>query len=57
MLHGMSSNYPQTEGKRNLFVHNCKGERCCILFLAPEDMEDGQGFLKYAIPRFVGVGV
>ena len=25
-MHGMSSNYPQTAGKRNLFIHNCEGE-------------------------------
>ena len=25
-MQGMSSNYPQTAGKRNLFIHNCEGE-------------------------------
>ena len=26
LLHGMSSNYPQTAGKRNLFMHICEGK-------------------------------
>ena len=56
LLHGMSSNYPKTAGKRKLFRHNCEGE-CCRIFLAPEDMLVGQGFLKHAIPWFVGVSV
>ena len=34
-------------------VRECAAE----LFLAPEDMQVGQGFLKHAIPWFVGVGV
>ena len=32
-------------------------ESAAELFLAPEDMQVGQGFLKHAIPWFVGVGV
>ena len=32
LLHGMSSNYPQTAGKRNLFMHNCEGKYCQIFF-------------------------
>ena len=32
LLHGMSSNYPQTAGKRNPFMHNCERECCWILF-------------------------
>ena len=32
LLHGMSSNCPQTAGKRNLFMHICEGECCWIFF-------------------------
>ena len=56
MLHGASSNYPQTAGKRNLYMHNCEGECCWIVFLAPEAMQVGQGLLKHEIPWFFRVG-
>ena len=60
ILHVRSSNYPQTAGKKNIFMHNC-----VELFSAPDDMKVNQGFTEHAIPWFLehaipcllGVGV
>ena len=53
----MSSNYPQSVVKRNLFMHNCEGKCVQIIFIALEDMKVGQGLSEHAIPWFVVVGV
>ena len=55
LLLGMVSKYPQTAGKKSIFMHNCEREHCWR-FLALEDLIFGQGFLEYATPWFILVG-
>ena len=61
LLHGTISNYPQTAGKRTLLMHNNCEEECLlnVFFSSREEkghawMKVGQGFLKHAIPCFLG---